>query len=396
MTKYNVIIIGAGPAGSYLAYKLKKQGISILLLEKQKFPRYKACAGGLSKKAFDIIFSENKNIENIVEKVVKKGLYVRNNRFTFVEPDKELVYMTYRSDLDNFLMKMAVDNKTVFYKENVKIQKIDQKNNTITFLYKNKKQQVEYDILVGAWGANIKLNKLVDIIPFKRFSASSSWEGPPSTKFYDYCKDYIITQIMDKYPRYVAYIFPKSEMITAGLFTSKNPNPIILKNMWEDFVKFWDLDIKIKPTYAWIPVRDYNKPIARKNIILVGDAAGITDPFTGEGIYYAFINGEIASKQIINSFRIKNYDLAYAYNKSIHIGLFNLIKWAEVYTYIFNHFPNFSFWFGSETTLGRDIIISLITGDIKYNEISKILNYSIKNLRFPFIKSNKNLKKIKT
>jgi geranylgeranyl reductase family protein len=388
MTKYNVIIIGAGPAGSYLAYKLKKQGISILLLEKQKFPRYKACAGGLSKKAFDIIFSENKNIENIVEKVVKKGLYVRNNRFTFVEPDKELVYMTYRSDLDNFLMKMAVDNKTVFFKDNVKIQKIDQKNNNITFFEKNKKHQVEYDILVGAWGSNIKLNKLVDIYPFKRFSVSSSWEGPSSSKFNEYCKDCIVTQIMDNYPCYVGYIFPKSELITAGLFRSKNPNPTILKNMWEDFVKFWDLDIKIKPSYAWIPVRDFNKSIARKNILLVGDAAGLTDPFTGEGIYYAFINGEIASKQILNYFKTRNYDLASEYNKNINLKLFNLIKWAEIYTYIFNHFPNFSFWFGSETTLGEDIIISLITGDIKYNEISKVLNYSIKNFHLPFIKSN--------
>ena len=388
MTKYNVIIIGAGPAGSYLAYKLKKQDINILLLEKQKFPRYKACAGGLSKKAFDIIFSENKNVENLVEKVVKKGLYVRNNKFTFVEPDKELVYMTYRSDLDNFLMKMAVDNKTVFYKENVKIQNIDQKNNKITFFENNNKQQVEYDILVGAWGANIKLNKQVDLIPFKRFSLSSSWEGPASSKFNECCKDYIITQIMKKYPCYVAYIFPKSEMITAGLFTSKNPNPIILKNMWEDFVTFWDLDIKIKPSYAWIPVRDFNKSIAKKNVLLVGDAAGLTDPFTGEGIYYAFINGDIASKQILNLFRIKNYDLALEYNKNINWRLYNLLKWAKVYTSIFNHFPNFSFWFGSETTIGRDIIISLITGDIKYNEISKFLNYSFKNLHLPLIKKN--------
>ncbi len=390
MTKYNVIIIGAGPAGSYLAYKLKKQGISILLLEKQKFPRYKACAGGLSKKAFDIIFSENKNIENIVEKVVKKGLYVRNNRFTFVESDKELVYMTYRADLDKFLMKMAVDNETVFYKDNVKIKKIDQKNNTITFFEKNKKQQVKYDILVGAWGSNIKLNTHVDIYPYKRFSVSSSWEGPSSPKFDEYCKDYIITQIMDKYPCYVGYIFPKSEMITAGLFRSKNPNPTILKNMWVDFVKFWDLDIKIKPCYAWIPVRDFNKPIARKNILLVGDAAGLTDPFTGEGIYYAFINGEIASKQIINYFKIRNYDLAFEYNKNINMKLLNLIKWAEVYTSIFNYFPNFSFWFGSETTLGKEIIISLIIGDIKYNDISNILNYSIKNFPLPFLDKRRN------
>jgi len=386
MKKYNVIIIGAGPAGSYLAYKLKKQGISILLLEKQKFPRYKSCAGGLSKKAYDIIFSENKNIENIVEKTVKKGLYVRDNKYTFVEPNKELVFMTYRSDLDNFLMKMAVDNKTVFYKENVKIQKINKKDNTITLLEKNKKQHVEYDILVGAWGANIKLNKLVDIIPFKRFSVSSSWEGSPGPKFNEYSKEYFLNQIMKKYPGYVAYIFPKSKMITAGLFTSKNPNPTSLKNMWDDFVKFWELDNKIKPSYAWIPVRDFNKPIAKKNILLVGDAAGLTDPFTGEGIYYVFINGEIASKQILNFFRINNYDLALEYNKNIYLKLYDVLKWAKVFISIFNHFPNFSFWFGSETELGNEIIIPLLTGEIKYNEIPKMLNRSFNHNPLSIIK----------
>jgi flavin-dependent dehydrogenase len=247
---------------------------------------------------------------------------------------------------------------------------------------------VKYDILVGAWGSNIKLNKLVDMYPFKRFSVSSSWEGPSSSKFNEFCKDCILTQIMSKYPCYVGYIFPKLEMITAGLYISKNPNPTILKNLWNDFVKFWDLDIKIKPSYAWIPIRDFNKSIARKNILLVGDAAGLTDPFTGEGIYYAFINGEIASKQILNYYKTKNYDLAFEYNKNINLKLYNLLKWAEVYTYIFNHFPNFSFWFGSETTLGKEIIISLITGDIKYNEISKILNYSIKNFHLPLLKKN--------
>lgn len=388
MTKYNVIIIGAGPAGSYLAYKLKNQGISILLLEKQKFPRYKACAGGLSKKAYDIFCSEDKDIEKIVEKVVKKALYVRNNKFTFVESKKELIFMTYRSELDNFLMKMAVDNKTVFYKENVDIKKINQKNNTITYFENNKKKHVEYDILVGAWGANIRLNRLVDITPFKSFSLSSSWEGPPGPKFNKYYEEYFLTQIMKKYPGIVAYIFPKSKKITAGLFTSKNPNSKILKNMWKDFVKFWNLDDKIKPSYAWIPVRDFKNPIAKKNILLVGDAAGLTDPFTGEGIHYAFINGEIASKQILNFFRSKNYDLAFEYNKNVNLELYDVLRWAKVYAYIFNHMPNFLFWFGSETDLGNNIILSLITGEIKYNEISKILKYSLNNYPLSFIKSN--------
>ena len=373
MTNYDVIIIGAGPAGSYLAYKLKKQGLDVIILEKQKFPRYKACAGGLSKKAYDILYSENQNIKNIVEKKVKKGLFVRNGKFTLIEAEKDLIYMTYRSKLDDFLIKMAVDNKTVHFKDNVSIQKINQKENTIIYVEKNKKHTVGYDILVGAWGSNIRFNKLINLVPFERFSISSSWEGPPGQKFSEYFDEYALSQVMQKYPAFVGYIFPKSEMITAGLFTSKNPNPYMLKNMWKDFTKFWGLDDKIKPRYAWIPVRDFKKPIAKKNILLVGDAAGLADPFTGEGIYYALINGAIASKHIQNSFRNKNYDLANEYNKNINSKLYDVQKWAKFYESMFNHFPNFSFWLGSETSLGNDIINSFITGEIKYNEVKKLI-----------------------
>ncbi|MGF3555316.1 MAG: geranylgeranyl reductase family protein [Thermoplasmatota archaeon] len=373
MIKYDVVIIGAGPAGSYLAYKLKNQGLDVLVLEKQKFPRYKVCAGGLSKKAYDILFSENKKIENIVEKKVSKGLYVRGNRFKVTEPGKELIYMTYRSELDNFLVKMAMDNKTVCFKDNVFIKKINEKENSITYVESNNEYSIKYVILVGAWGANIKLNKLVGLVPFERFSVSSSWEGPPGKRFSEYFDEFALTQIMRKYPGFVGYIFPKSELVTAGLFTSMNPSSYILQEMWKEFVRFWGLDDTIKPRYAWISIRDFKKPIAKKNVMLVGDAAGLADPFTGEGIYYAFINSGLASIHIQNFFKNRNYNLANEYNKSVNLKLFDVHKWAKFYESMFHRFPNLSFWFGSETSLGNDIVNSFITGEIKYNEVKKII-----------------------
>lgn len=383
MRKYEVVIIGAGPAGSYLAYKLKNQGISVLLLEKTVFPRYKACAGGLSKKAYDILFSENKDIQNIIEKKVKKGLYVRNQKFTCVESEQELIYMTYRSELDHFLVNMAMDNKTVFFEDNISIQKIDLKNNSINYKKNNKESRVDYKILVGAWGCNIRLNKLVDLYPFERFSVSSSWEGPVGSRFSKYFDEYTMCQIMKDYPGFVGYIFPKSELITAGLFTSLYPAQSIFKKMWKDFLNFWKLDSSIKPRYAVIPVRDFRKPIAKNNILLVGDAGGLADPFTGEGIYYALVNSEIALKHIQNYFNYKNYNLASEYNKNINSKLSDIQKWAKVYEFLFQHFPNSSFWIGSECYLGNEIVNSFITGEIKYNEVKKIIKYSFNRIFRP-------------
>lgn len=373
MIRYDVVIIGAGPAGSYLAYKLKNQGIDVLLLEKKAFPRYKCCAGGLSKKAYDFLYHDTKKIKNIVEKTATKNLYVRDNKFTSINPGKELVYMTYREELDNFLVKMAVDNKNIFFKDKIEIQKINNKENTITLIEKNKEKKVNYKILVGAWGNNIRFNKIVDLYPFKRFDLSSSWEGPAGPIFSKYSKDHFLTQMMKKHPGFAFYIFPKSEFITAGIFTSKYPFPPIWKDVWNDFINFWKLDKSIKPHYAVIPIRDSKKPIAKDNILLVGDAAGLADPFVGEGIYHAFISAKIAATNIINFFKEKNFNLADEYNKDIDRNLRDVLKWAKVYVFFFNHFQNLSFWFGSETSIGNKILNSFITGELKYNEIRKIV-----------------------
>jgi geranylgeranyl reductase family protein len=380
MKKYNVIIIGAGSAGSFLAYKLKDKNLSILLLEKTQFPRYKVCAGGLSKKAYDLLASDNNDINDIIEKKVQKGLFVRNNKFTSVTSKKNLIYITYRSELDRYLLQMAVDHTTVFYKENISIKKIDQIKNTVTYTKNNKNFTVKFDIVVGAWGTNLRMNNLVNLVPFERYSISSAWEGPLSSRFTKYFKDHTMCQIMNKYPSFVGYIFPKSKKITAGLFTSiYHPKPLF-KRMWNDFIDFWELDQNIKPRFALIPIRDYKKTIAKEHILLVGDAGGLADPFTGEGIYYAFVSSQIASFHIQNYFTKKNYNLAEEYNNHITKKLFKIHKWAKIYERLFHCFPTFMFWLGSECKLGNEIINAFITGEIKYNEIKKIIIFILKKL----------------
>ncbi len=379
MKKYNVVIIGAGPAGSFLAYKLGKEGYSVLILEKENFPRYKICAGGLSKKSYDILFSEHKDISSIVEKKVKKILFVRNKKLTFTDSKKDLIYMIYRSNLDDYLIKMGLKNKSVRFIDNISINTINQDDNTIIFKDKNNEQKINYDILVGAWGSNRKLNRLIDIFPFESYAVSSTWEGPAGPRFTKYSDEYAVCQILKGYPGVVCYIFPKSGMITAGLFTSLNSIKN-LKKMWNEFIDFWKLDKKIKPKYALIPIRNYNKRIARDNILLVGDAAGLADPFTGEGIYYAFVSSMIACKNIHNYFKNKNYDLASEYNRDIYQNLYNIHKWGKIYEFSFQHLPNLSFWFGSEFYIGNEILNSFITGELKYYEISKIVKYFLKRI----------------
>lgn len=64
---YEVIIVGAGPAGATLAFELASKDIGVLVLEKATLPRYKCCAGGLTVKAAELLGT---NVDEVVEDAI--------------------------------------------------------------------------------------------------------------------------------------------------------------------------------------------------------------------------------------------------------------------------------------------------------------------------------------
>src|SRR5918999_5114841 len=106
MERFDALIDGAGPAGSTAAYRLSREGASVLLVDKARFPRDKPCGGGLTMRAV-------RQLPFTVEPVVED----RATRFTFglafrhhferrtTEP---LALLTQRSRLDHYLVEQAV------------------------------------------------------------------------------------------------------------------------------------------------------------------------------------------------------------------------------------------------------------------------------------------------
>lgn len=72
---YQVIIVGAGPAGAYLAYLLSREGINVLLLEKERLPRYKPCAGGITSKTARLLPFD---LQSVIEDAIYTIIYTRH------------------------------------------------------------------------------------------------------------------------------------------------------------------------------------------------------------------------------------------------------------------------------------------------------------------------------
>ena len=78
--KYDVIVVGMGPAGASAAYELSKRGISVLAFDKQVHPRYKVCGGGLSARIARILPAD---FPSVVEETVHRVQFTYGDQESF-------------------------------------------------------------------------------------------------------------------------------------------------------------------------------------------------------------------------------------------------------------------------------------------------------------------------
>src|SRR5690554_3023186 len=159
-----VIIIGAGPAGSWLAYKLAKEDIDVLLLEKESWPRYKPCGGAVSGKTLKLLKDSEVFLpDEIIEKVINNFKF----RFNFQSPvifnyPGQGISLVNRTNFDDYLLKLAVKAGARFKSEEELIDiKITQNGATVI----SDKARYKCEIVAGADGASSKTANLLGLLP---------------------------------------------------------------------------------------------------------------------------------------------------------------------------------------------------------------------------------------
>lgn len=350
--KCDVVIIGAGPGGVAAAHNLINNNMSCILIDKQKFPRNKLCAGGITYKTFELMKTLKLHNEfNTENSVLSEGgsLYLEYKHIADIKT-KGLTYLVDRFEFDDYLVK-EYKKKDGNFLEGTGVREINIKENIITL---SDHREIKFKYLIGADGAVGITRKFVD----EKFNANGfclqveidkdkfNYEGNNMSLYYG-----II-------PQGYAWIFPKKNSFTIG-FGGNYDKKIDYHKEFEKFLN--NLGIiceRSKFKGAMLPFGEYIKtPINKeKNLLLVGDAAGLVDPFTGEGIYFAMLSGIKASNTIINALKINDINEIDKYideineiTKSISKGaklkklvykfrkpIFNAMKNEKFGSYIFN------------------------------------------------------------
>ena len=159
---YDAIIIGAGVAGSYAAYKLSSAGLKVCVVERFKLPREKLCAGGVSIRAkelidFDITPMIHKSVSSI-----KFGF--RNDKFTDYQSDKPVIFTVNRKDFDYFILNQGKDIDVM---DGVRARNVEQQRDSVA-VELSSGDKIQGRWLVLATGALDNLTKSLSGIKIKK------------------------------------------------------------------------------------------------------------------------------------------------------------------------------------------------------------------------------------
>ena len=295
---YDTVIVGAGPAGAYAGCLLAMAGFKVALVDRKDFPRDKLCGGLLTYKTIDLlqsVLSANQFLKFDI--TVSHVFYQEQSTASFqlLSP----AYTVRRLQFDALLVENAREQGVHTYL-GASLQSIDfsQKEVFLSNGYK-----LKYSTLIGADGALSRVRYLAGLqkndmgfcvethIPWDHLRDSERLRaGGIEIYFGDYPNGY-------------GWVFPNKDSVTVGV--GNLAQGMMEKEILARYRRFLaDIAISenIKVTGAYLPSGTsvvLGTPL-HEDLCLIGDAAGLIDPFTGEGIYYAFLSAKIVANSIVS------------------------------------------------------------------------------------------------
>ncbi len=290
-----MIVVGAGPAGSTAAFRLATEGARVVVLDRQRFPRDKPCGGGVTVRGARLLpFSIDPVVERVVDRInVTMGHHGPRRDVTAGSP---LVYMTQRRRLDHFLIDQAIA-AGVDFRDSTRVRAIDIHPGGVRV--RTDHGTITAAVLVGADGAN-GVTRAALGAPEPSYAVALEGNLPRGASGFD-DRDYETAALLEfaTVPGGYGWIFPKADHTNFGVGGWLSEGPRLRAHLDElcaaHGVTLGDLE---HLRGHRLPIRRAGTPIAIPRAVLVGDAAGLVDPFSGDGMYEAFLSSKIAAETI--------------------------------------------------------------------------------------------------
>jgi geranylgeranyl reductase family protein len=337
---YDVVVSGAGPAGTSASLFLTKAGIRHLLIDKAVFPRDKVCGDALSGKVFSHIKHIDPQFSDACFADAEK--YIPCHGVRFIAPNGKALdipfapglknvekapgYVSKRIDFDYKMMTMAKDSVYATVWEGAELSEIERVEGGLKLYIKRggKTETIYTPLLIGAEGeraCSAKFVKGTAARNLDEFCAGIRSYYTGVTGFHE--KNFIELHFLPELLPGYFWIFPLPNggaNVGAGMLSSAvsdkkfNLRAAMNKLIHEHPV----IAPRFKNAIAQGPIQGWGLPLGKRvgkvtsdSILLAGDAASLIDPFTGEGIGNAILSGRYAAQTAVEAIAKQDFSEAF-------------------------------------------------------------------------------------
>ena len=338
---HDVVIVGAGPAGSTAAHVLARKGINVLLLDKAEFPRDKLCAGLLTWKAVDVLErvqgeTPEALLASGVFNAVSSGYHIRFRDHTIAAGEMFYPFhFTSRRVFDKHLFDMAV-RAGANARLGSRVASVDPASGVLRLADGS---ELRARHIIGCDGVASVVRRAC---PFPSEDWRNGMGG--AMEFYLPRTDPLLAQgsvhpdLNAGHPTVYAgflragygWVFPHKDKLAIGIGGHSLRHGKEFRAKFREFLAFLGLPEHLADSAKGhgLPYGNYLKKPWHGKTLLAGDAAGLVETLFGEGIYYALRSGELAGEAVTAALT-RNADPAAIYAKGLNRDILPELVWSR-------------------------------------------------------------------
>lgn len=367
------MIIGAGPGGATAALQLAKLGIGCLLVDKATFPRDKVCGDALSGKVVEVL---RKLEPSIIDQLQLQPTQIGSWGVTFVAPNLKQLrvpfkqqinhagpapgYISKRMDFDHFLLQQALKYPMVQFMPSTALEVFEKLPSGYRCSTKDGSTAIDARLVIVADGAQSRFARQVagmQMEPQHYCAGIRAYykrvQGLDADNFIE------LHFIKELLPGYL-WIFPlpngeanvglgiRSDVVSKKKLNLKQLLPQVIAQYPALQQRFANAELIDEVRGYGLPLGSKKRALSGDGYLLVGDAASLIDPFTGEGIGNAMMSGMLAAQQASKALQsdqiavpfLREYDEAVYRRLWSELSLSRRMQQLVQYPWLFNMVVN--------------------------------------------------------